>query len=113
MYLQLSSCGYVTYIIQICHNIHVDLMSSSYVFVTSVIQSFNDIPVHLLQPLCVFVTSVTHICSHVHMDNEEMQMNMIQICHNIIVVLSKAAHEYKLVYLLIWIFAQNLCRGLP
>ena len=42
-----------------------------------------------------------------------MQMYMIQICHNIHVVLSKAAHEYKLVYQLIWIFAKNLCGGLP
>ena len=25
----------------------------------------------------------------------------------------KAAHEYKLVKQVIWIFAQNLCRGLP
>ena len=41
---------------------------SSCVFVTSVIQSCHDIPVHLLLPLRVFVTSVTHICPHVHMD---------------------------------------------
>ena len=42
-----------------------------------------------------------------------MQMYMIAICNNIHVVLSNAAHEYKLVQQLIWIFAQNLSRGLP
>ena len=48
VYLQSSSCGFVTYIIQICHNIHVDLLSSSCVFVTNVIQICHDIPVDLL-----------------------------------------------------------------
>ena len=73
--MQFSSCVYaiifmwfVTYIIQICHNIHVDLLSSSCVFVTSVIQSCHDIPVDLLQSVCVFVTSVIYICPHVYMD---------------------------------------------
>ena len=52
----------------------------------------------------IFVPMFIWIC-------EEMEMCMIQICHNILVVLSKASHEYKSVYRLIWIFAQNLCRA--
>ena len=56
----------------------------------------------LLKSLCVFVTSVVHICPHIHMDLlREMQMYIIQICHYIHVILSKAAHEYKYVSSLI------------
>ena len=73
--MKLSLCVYaiifillVTYIIQIFHNIHVDLLSSSCVFVTNVIQSCHDISVDLLQSVCVFVTSVIYICANVYMD---------------------------------------------
>ena len=46
--------------------------------------------VYLSQVSLMFVPMFIWIC-------EEMQIYMIQICHNIHVVLSKAAHEYKLV----------------
>ena len=42
-----------------------------------------------------------------------MHMNIMQIYHNLHVVLWKAAHEYKLVWKWIWIFAQHSCKGLP
>ena len=62
--------------------------------------------VYLSQMSFIFVPMFIWIC-------EEVQMNMIQICHNIHVVLSKVACEYKIVYQLIRIFDQNLCKGLP
>ena len=43
VYLQLSSLGLVTYVIQVCHNIHVDLLSSPCLFVAYVIQICHDI----------------------------------------------------------------------
>ena len=68
-------CGFVTSVIQICHNMNVDLLSYLCGFVTV---SFR------------FVTIFIWLC-------EKMHMNIMQICHNLYVVLSKAAHEYKLV----------------
>ena len=49
---------------------------------------YYNLCVYLSQLSFIFVPMFLWIC-------EEMQM--IQICHNIHVVLSKAAHEYKLV----------------
>ena len=45
---------------------------------------------YLSLALFTFVPMFIWIC-------EEMQMYVIQICHNILVILSKVVHEYKLV----------------
>ena len=98
---------------QICHNINLDLLSSSYVLsLVSLIVVM--VFLWICYKLCVYLSSVSFrfvpmfiwIC-------DEMQMFKIRICHNIHVVLSKAGLDYKLVYQLIWIFSQHSCRGLP
>ena len=48
VYLQSSSCGFVTYVILICHHIHADLLLSLCLFVTSGIQICHDIHLDLL-----------------------------------------------------------------
>ena len=98
------SFRFVTIYMQICCHLHVYLSLVSFRVVMIFLCICYNPCVYLSLVSLIFVPMFIWIC-------EEMQMYMIHICHNIFVVLSKAAHEYKLVYQLIWIFAQNLCRA--
>ena len=64
--------------------------------------------------LCVYLSLVSFICVAMFICIcEKIQMYVIQIYCNIHMVFSKEAQEYKLVYQFIWVFSQNLGRGLP
>ena len=105
VYLSPISFRFVTIYIKICCHLHIYLSLVSF-RVMIFLWICHNLCVYLPLVSFIFVPMFIWIC-------EEMQMYMIHICHIIHVVILKAAHNYKLVYQLICIFAQNLCRGLP
>ena len=84
------SFRFFTIYMQICYHLHVNLSLALFRVVIIFLWICYNLCVYLSQVLFISVPMFIWIC-------EEMQRYMIQICHNIYVVLSKAAHQHKFV----------------